>query len=233
MIKPTPLLFVMPHKNTTCKNMDSQLLKSCIPYFGEGLINEIEQHALIKTFQNKSFVVNQGQYIRFLPIVLEGTVKIFSEENGLQFLLYYIQQGQSCIFSFVHLQNENLSEFSAIAEEESKLLLIPIEKAKEWLIKYPEFNSLIIKEFQKHYTDLLETTKQIICYKLEDRLWTYLKTKSSLTNSFTLSISHQKIADDLATNREVISRLMKKLELENKIVQDRRKINLINCDKRH
>lgn len=213
--------------------MDSNILKNCLPYLGEELISEIEQNATIKVFQNESFVVKQGQYIRFLPIVLDGTVKIFSEENGLQFLLYYIQQGQSCIFSFVHLQSEKPSEFSAIAEEESILLLIPVEKVKIWLLKYPEFNSLIIKEFQKHYNDLLETTKQIVCYKLEYRLWTYLKTKASLINTSTLSISHQKIADDLGTKREVISRLIKKMESDNKVVQDKRKIYLINSDKSH
>lgn len=211
--------------------MDDKILKECLPNFGEDLISEIENFGIIKNYSKESFIIKQGQLVRFLPIVLEGTVKVYCEENGLQFLLYFIQQGNSCILSFAHLFNNSSIEFSAIVEEESKILMIPIDKSKEWLVKYPSFNNLILSEFQKHYNDLLETTKQVVCYKLETRLWNYLKTKSSISNSSKLSISHKKIADDLGTNREVISRLMKKLEFDKKVFQDNRKINLLNGDK--
>jgi CRP/FNR family transcriptional regulator len=205
----------------------TNILEKCLPNFGKELITEIEKFGIIKTFSANNFIVIQGQLIRYLPIVLEGNVKAYSEEDGTQFLLYFIQPGSSCIFSFVHLFNQNPIDFSAIPEGKSTILLIPIDKAKEWLIRYPSFNNLIIAEFQKHYNDLLHTTKQIICYKLEDRLWDYLKTKAKISGTSELAVSHQSIADDLGTTREVISRLMKKIELDQKLIQENRKIKLL------
>jgi CRP/FNR family transcriptional regulator len=205
----------------------TNILEKCLPNFGKELITEIEKFGIIKTFSANNFIVKQGQLIRYLPIVLEGNVKAYSEEDGTQFLLYFIQPGSSCIFSFVHLFNQNPIDFSAIPEGKSTILLIPIDKAKEWLIRYPSFNNLIIAEFQKHYNDLLHTTKQIICYKLEDRLWDYLKTKAKISGTSELAVSHQSIADDLGTTREVISRLMKKIELDQKLIQENRKIKLL------
>lgn len=207
--------------------MNTDIFEKCLPNFGKELISEIEKSGIIKLFSDAEYIVKQGQSVRYLPIVLEGNVKAYSEEDGMQFLLYYIQQGSACIFSFVHLFNQNPIDFSAVSEGKSTLLLIPIDKAKEWLIRYPAFNNLIIVEFQKHYNDLLHTTKQIICYKLEDRLWDYLKTKSKISGSSELTISHQSIASDLGTTREVISRLMKKIELDGKLIQNNRKINLL------
>ncbi|MFS4473296.1 Crp/Fnr family transcriptional regulator [Chryseobacterium sp. T20] len=208
----------------------TNILEKCLPDFGKELITEIEKFGIIKTFSTQDFIVKQGQLIRYLPIVLEGNVKAYSEEDGVQFLLYFIPPGSSCIFSFVHLFNQHPIDFSAIPEGQSTILLIPIDKAKEWLIRYPSFNNLIIAEFQKHYNDLLHTTKQIICYKLEDRLWEYLQTKAKISGTHEIAISHQSIADDLGTTREVISRLMKKIELDKKLIQDHRKIKLLIGD---
>lgn len=203
------------------------MLENCLPDFGRDLIAEIDKFGIIKNYSIDDFVIKQGQYVRYLPIVLKGSVKVYSTEDGLQFLLYYILPKQSCIFSFAHLFSQDPIDFSAVPEEETQILLIPIEKAKEWVLKFPSFNHLIMAEFQKHYNDLLQTTKQIICYKLEDRLWSYLKTKSENSHSKELSITHKNIADDLGTSREVISRVMKKLEHENKIFQEGRKIKIV------
>lgn len=207
--------------------MDIKMLENCLPDFGRDLIAEIDKFGIIKNYSTDDFVIKQGQYVRYLPIVLEGSVKVYSTEDGIQFLLYYILPKQSCIFSFAHLFSQDPIDFSAVPEEETQMLLIPIEKAKEWVLKFPSFNHLIMAEFQKHYNDLLQTTKQIICYKLEDRLWSYLKTKSENNHSKELSITHKNIADDLGTSREVISRVIKKLEHENKIFQDGRKIKIL------
>jgi CRP/FNR family transcriptional regulator len=207
--------------------MNISLLENCLPDFGVELVNELNAFGIIKNYANKDFVVKQGQNVRYLPIVLKGNVKVYSQEENLQFLLYYISQGESCIFSFAHLFNNDPIDFSAISEDSSEILLIPIEKAKEWLMKYPAFNTLILDNFQKHYNDLLHTTKQIICYKIEDRLWEYLKVKSKLSDSKTISISHRIISEDLGTTREVISRLMKKLENDQKIRQENRTIIIL------
>jgi CRP/FNR family transcriptional regulator, anaerobic regulatory protein len=202
-------------------------IKICLPQFGDEFIAEIEKFGTLKTFSNNEYIINQGQLVDHLPIVLNGLVKVQSQEDGLQFLLYYVKEGEACIFSFAHLFNPKTSEFSAVSQGKTVLLLIPIGKAKEWLVRFPIFSSLILNEYQKHYDDLLQTTKQIICYKLEDRLISYLKNKSKFYNSHEFSISHRSIAEDLGTTREVISRIMKKIEGDGKIKQENRKIFLI------
>jgi CRP/FNR family transcriptional regulator, anaerobic regulatory protein len=207
--------------------MNNNILELCLPNFGTDLIADLKKFGTIKEFSGNDFVIKQGQYVRSLPIVLNGNIKVYSQEEELQFLLYYISQGQACIFSFAHLFDNKPIEFSAISEGSSALLLIPIDKAKEWLVKYPAFNTLIINEFQKHYNDLLQTTKQIICYKIEDRLLEYLKRKSELRNTMKLSISHREIAEDLGTSREVVSRLLKKLENDKVVMQEMRSIIIL------
>ncbi len=207
--------------------MTSDLLSRCYPQLDKSLIEEIERESSIKDFLAGAYIVKQGQYIRHLPIILEGTVKVFSLEQDIQFLLYYISAGGSCIYSFAHISNDKPAAFSAAAETDSKLLLLPKVKVDQWLKQYPAFSSIVLSEYQKHYQDLLNTTKQIICHNLEERLAKHLKTKAEMTNHSLLKISHQELADDLGTSREVITRLMKKLSLTNKVQQVGRKIKVL------
>jgi CRP/FNR family transcriptional regulator len=145
----------------------------------------------------------------------------------MQFLLYYIYPGATCIFSFANLFGKKQVEFSGVTEEQTLLLLIPVDKARDWLVRFPAFNAMILLEYQKQYDDLLQTTKQITCYNLEQRVLDYLKTKANIKKTDSLLISHREIADDMATTREVISRLLKKMEKEKKILQQGRKIKML------
>lgn len=208
--------------------MEEKSLNSCLPNLGKELLQEIQEYGIRKQLPPNEYIVKQGQIIRFLPVIMSGTVKVSCEEEDSQFLLYYINSGETCIFSFAHLFNELPSQFSAMTELDSQLLLIPIKKAQEWFSKYPAFSRMILEQYQKHYGDLLYTTKQITCYKLEERLLIYLKNRAEITKSNILSISHQTIAEDLATSREVITRLMKKLELDDKVIQEGRNIKVIS-----
>lgn len=201
-------------------------LSECLPKLEKDVLEEIKEHSTTKSFSTHDHVVNQGQIIRFLPIVVSGNIKVYSDEDTIQFLLYYITSGETCIFSFAHIFNDQPLEFSAQAETDSELLLLPIHKVQEWFTKYPSFSNMLLQGYQKHYNDLLDTTKQIICYNLEDRLLSYLRTKAQINKSDILKISHQDIADDLGTSREVITRLMKKLTINNQVVQMGRAIKV-------
>lgn len=202
------------------------IVTQCLVDFGKDLLEEIMAHGEVITINSNEILVRQGQIIRHLPIVIDGAIKVFSEEDGRQFLLYYIYPGATCVFSFANLLGKKAVNFSGIAEKDSKVLLIPANKAREWLVKYPAFNELIMNAYQKSYDDLLDTTKQIVCYNLEGRLISYLDNKVQISGSELLSISHQNIADDLTTSREVISRLLKKMEKDGKIEQTGRKIKV-------
>ncbi len=207
--------------------MKTSLLTQCFPHLETGLIDEIEAHASLKTFAPQEHVIKQGQYIRFLPLVLSGDVKVYSDEVSLQFLLYFVSSGETCIYSFAHIFNPEPAEFAAVAESESQILLLPLHQVKQWLQSYPSFANMVLKDYQKHYQDLLHTTKQLICYNLEERLLAYLKTKTQMERSNLLKITHQQIANDLGSSREVISRLLKKLSANEKVVQIGRKIKVL------
>lgn len=207
--------------------MKTDFLINCYPEFEKGLIEEIEEHSPLKTFKAGEYIVKQGQYIQFLPIIQNGCVKVICNEDTKDFLLYFIESGESCIYSFAHLNNNKQANFSALAELDSDLLLLPIDRVTLWIKKFPSLNNIILKNYKRHYDDLLNTTKQIICYNLEERLLAYLKIKSKIVGSNLLSISHQDIADDLGTSREVISRLMKTEKLNTIIRQEGRQIKIL------
>ncbi len=207
--------------------MISDIINKCLQRLEKAFLLEMKEHAVIKQFSAKSFIIRQGQFIRFLPIVLSGNVKVFSDEDTVQFLLYYIESGEPCIFSFAHLLNDEPIEFSAFAESDSELLMLPITQVRVWMNKYPSFVNLLLMSYKKHYQDLLNTTKQIIGFNLEDRLFQYLKTKVKIGESAVLKISHLEIANDLGTSREVISRLLKKMSVDQKVVQIGRTIKVL------
>lgn len=207
--------------------MKSEFLVKCHPEFDKELLQEIEEHSILKKFEEGEYVVRQGQYVKYLPIIRSGCIKVFCVEDAKDFLLYFLESGDSCIYSFAYLKNSKEANFSASAELDSELLLLPVDKVKIWIRKYLALMSIILTNYEKHYEDLLHTTKQVIFSKLEDRLLTYLRAKSTITDSKLLSISHQNIADDLGTSREVVSRLMRSERLKEHIKQDGHKIKIL------
>ncbi|PWL37994.1 hypothetical protein DKG77_06795 [Flagellimonas aquimarina] len=207
--------------------MKASFLVDCFPNLEKELVSEIERYSTVKNFEPKEYVVKEGEFIRSLPIVLNGSIRVYSTEDAVQFLLYYISSGASCIYSFAHTFNSEPVEFSAITEVKSTLMLLPLERVRLWLKKYPSFAGIVLNDYQKHYKDLLHTTKQVICYNLEGRLIDYLKTKAEIEQSNLLNISHQEIADNLGTSREVITRVMKKLSNNQEVQQIGRKIKVL------
>lgn len=207
-------------------NKKIDVLIKCYPQLEQALIDEINHNSSVKQFAEGEYIIRQGQFIKFLPIVLGGNVKIFCQEEDTQFLLYYIQAGEPCIYSFAHAFNSSPSEFSAISESKSELLMIPVSKVQSWMKQYPSFGMILLKNYQRHYEELLDSTKQIICYSLEERLVHYLKEKSTISQSNILAIKHQTIADDLGSSREVITRLLKKLATNGVLTQEGRTIKM-------
>jgi len=201
-------------------------LSQCFPFLEKELKEEFLSFGELKVIPKEKYVVKQGSYVDFLPIILDGLIKMYAQEDELEFLLYYLHPGNCCILSFNHLYNQEAVRFSAKTEKETKVLCLPISKVKEWFVRYPSFTQVILKDFQRNYEDLLNTTKQMVCYKVEDRLVNYLNEKAKLQNCNRIQMSHQQIATDLGTSREVVSRLTKKLEKTDLLIQHRKYIEL-------
>ncbi|GAA4272646.1 Crp/Fnr family transcriptional regulator [Aquimarina gracilis] len=201
-------------------------LSECFPFIEKELKEEFLLFGELKSIPKGQYVVKQGSYISFLPIILDGLIKMYAEEDEVEFLLYYIHPGHCCILSFNHLFKQEAVRFSAKTEKETKVLCLPISKVQEWFGKYPSFTQIILKDFQRNYEDLLNTTKQMVCYKVEDRLVNYLTKKAKLQNCNMIQMSHQQIAADLGTSREVVSRITKKLQATELLIQHKRYIEL-------
>jgi CRP/FNR family transcriptional regulator len=199
--------------------IDSFEIENKFKYLGQALLKELLAVSVVKTFPPNSELVREGQYVKYIPIVLNGLVKVFTQFEGKELLLYYIKPEQSCIMSFSSCINNDKSKIFAITEEESNVLLIPSDKITKWVIDHPSINILFYQQYDLRYSELVDTIHQMLYYKLDKRLMDYLTEKIKVTGKNPIKISHKEIANDLGTAREVVSRLVKKLEKQNLLKQ--------------
>ncbi len=196
--------------------------------FETELIRELEQKSKQVSIKAGETILNIGQAIRTMPIILKGSVKVSrTDENGKELLLYYINPNESCALTFTCCMQLYESEIKAVAEEDVEMLTVPVSVMDEWLVKYPTWKSFVMKTIHNRFNELLKTIDQIAFQKLDERLVVYLKEKSKTTNSALINLSHEQIANELATSRVVISRLLKKLENDNKVLLYRNQIKLL------
>jgi CRP/FNR family transcriptional regulator, anaerobic regulatory protein len=193
--------------------------KKALASFPPTLIPEIEKHAQLKEIPKDTMILQAGNYVKVIPVVVEGLIKVYGQFEERELLLYYIQPGESCIMSFAaSLKNEPSKVFAA-AEENSALLLLPVDRLANWVKQFPDINNFFYGLYNMRYAELLDTINHVLFNKMDVRLYDYLKKKSALVNHHPLKITHVQIANELGTAREVISRVMKKLENEGKVLQ--------------
>jgi CRP/FNR family transcriptional regulator len=194
-------------------------LKEYLHYLPAEFIIELEQHGIVKYFTADTEILREGQYVKLIPLVLEGVVKVFTRHEDKELLLYYIESGESCIMSFNAGIKNSPSKVFAVAEENTKILLLPSDKITQWVKDYPSLNELFYSLYDQRYASLLDTINHLLYNRLDQRLYNYLLEMSKQKDSKLLSIRHRQIAAELGTVREVISRVMKKLEHEGKVRQ--------------
>ncbi len=185
-------------------------------------------YGTVKTFHDGDVILNENAYIKVIPIVTRGTIKVMrTEEDGHEILLYYIQPGESCIMSFLGGMHHETSKIKAVAEEETEILLIPIDKVSSLIKEFPEWLDYIFRLYHKRFEELLQVVNDIAFKKIDERLLDLLKKKSEISNSKTLNITHEQLANELGTARVVISRLLKQMEKSGVLVLGRNKISLL------
>ncbi len=196
--------------------------------FEPALVKEINQFCELKSFKEGDIIMDYGKYIRMMPIVTKGTLKVLrKDENGKELLLYYLSSSESCSMAYSCCLEARKSEVKAIAEEDGELIAIPHAKLDEWLCKYPGWKNYIMRSFNERFMELLRSIESIAFHKLDERLIAYLKEKQRLSGSSIIKASHYLIADELATSRVVISRLLKQLENDGKILLYRNEVKLL------
>lgn len=188
---------------------------------------KVLEKSLIKEFSKGTEILREDQYVKVLPIVLNGLVKVYSRFNEKELLLYYIEPAQSCVMTFYAALKNTPSKVFAVIEEDSKVLLIPVQYLPKWLREYPHFNELFYNQFNLRYSELLETIGHLLLDRMDKRLYDHLKKKLELTNSSSIKMSHNQLASELGTAREVITRVLKKLETDGKVIQNSGEIKII------
>lgn len=192
------------------------------------LNKEINTFGMIKSFTAGTIVVNLHAYIKSIPIVLSGSIKVVqTDEEGREMLLYYIKPGESCIMSILASRHNDQSKIKAIIEEDAELLLIPADKASEWIKQYPEWTDFIFTLYQKRFESLLEIVHTVSFQKADVRLINLLKQKSLLFHTKDILVTHQQLADELGFTRESVSRALKQMEREKLLTLSRNKISLM------
>lgn len=179
-------------------------------FLGAALTAEILAVSDIKEFDAGTELVKEGQYVKAVPLVMNGLVKVFTRKEDKELLLYYIQPKESCIMSFTASIRQEKSKIFAITENAVTVVLIPADKISQLVNNFPSLNQLFYQQFDQRYTELIDTINTLLYDKLDKRLLDYLTDKTSVTGSNPVHISHKEIAADLGTAREVVSRLIKK-----------------------
>lgn len=197
-----------------------ELDKNFLSFLNADLRKEVLEMSSLKEFPKGTEILREQQYVKILPIVVEGLVKVYSRFNEKELLLYYIEPSQSCVMTFYAALKNTPSQVFAITEEVSKILLIPVQYLPGWLKDYPDFNELFYNQFNLRYTELLKTIGHLLVDNMDKRLYNHLKKKSLLTKDNIIRLSHSQIANELGTAREVVTRVLRKLKTEGKVVQD-------------
>lgn len=196
-------------------------------FFNQELVELLFKECEVVTIAAQQELLRKGQYVKVIPFVLNGLLRVYTTHEDKELLLYYIKARESCVMSFAAGIKNSTSTIFAQTLQETTVLLVPVNRLKGWIQDYPELNMLFNNQYDLRYTDLLQTLENMVFHKMDERILKLLHDKAVLTNSTIINISHQALADDLATSREVISRVLKKLEQDNKVVLSHQSIKIL------
>jgi CRP/FNR family transcriptional regulator len=198
-------------------------------FFEKELQEEILKTGIFKSFQPNDVLIREGQFITSFPLVLKGLIRVTrNNDDGNELLLYYLKQNEVCAMSLTCCMTNLTSNVKAVAEEETEVIMLPVEMLDNWMCKYPGWKQFVMQTFQNRFRELIDTIDSIAFLKLDERLVRHLIDRNRTSGVTTLNETHQDLALRLNTSREVISRLLKKLEKEGKIKLSRNFIDFTN-----
>lgn len=206
-----------------------QLLKDSYGHiFEDDLINEIIQVGTFKEIPEGYKMMEIGDYVKSMPLLISGVIKVLREDNdGDELLLYYLEKGETCSMTMTCCLGQKQSEIRAIAETDSKLIMVPINKMEEWTAKYKTWRNFVFESYHNRINELLLTLDSVAFHQMDERLSQYLIEKVRVNESDIINNTHQEIAYDLYTSRVVISRLLKKMEQLGKIELGRNYLKIL------
>jgi CRP/FNR family transcriptional regulator len=205
-----------------------QSIKKLISSFSSTLVDDIEKNAVIQEFKSGDVIMRTGQYIKNTVLVLSGSIKIYREdEDGGEFFMYYLQPGQACAISMICGTKNEQSQIMAKVVEDVELVMVPLSLMDKWMMQHRSWYEFVIDTYRSRFEEVLEVVDSIAFRAMDERLEFYLKRHREACGCADLKLSHQEIATELNTSREVISRLLKKLEQRGALKLHRNHIELL------
>jgi CRP/FNR family transcriptional regulator len=211
-----------------------QFILNKFGFLGKDFSIEMQKYTDVGIIKAKTEIIAEGQKIKFVPFLIKGSIKVYSLNDGRELIYYYIRPNDSCMMTFSSIFNDYKSRVYAIAEEDSEVLLIPVSVMHDWLIRYPEINRVFYNEYDKRFSDVMNMVNEAVFHRLDKRILSYIKQQIAITGNATIKLTHREIANNLGTSREVVSRVLKKIENEGEIIQTKEGIKIpVNENVRH
>ena len=203
-------------------------LKKIFPSFSTELVKDVDTNASIQSFKAGDVIMRTGQYIKNTVLVISGKIKVYREdENGGEFFMYYLQPGQACAISMICATKNEKSQIMAKVVEDVELIMVPLPLMDKWMMQHRSWYEFVIDTYRSRFEEVLEVIDSIAFRAMDERLEFYLKRHADACGCKELKLSHQEIASELNTSREVISRLLKKMEQRGIVVLQRNNIELL------
>ncbi|MCP4442956.1 MAG: Crp/Fnr family transcriptional regulator [Aureispira sp.] len=196
--------------------------------FELALKKQIEEKGLVKIFPKGTIILEEGEYLRHLPLLMDGRIRVYKIEPNLdrEILMYYVKKGETCLMSIFSTFQNHKSKVNGITTENSTILLIPIHLVQEWQQKYSTWNSYLMSGIEERYQNLLQAFEAVSFHKIDQRLEAFLLEYAQDKDTLTIPFSHQELANELGTTRVVISRILKTMESQNKLSLHRGAVKL-------
>jgi len=199
-----------------------------ITFFNEPAFkSELLQFGKLHHFDKGDIIVREGQYVKFLPIVLKGAIRVYQQKEDREILLYYVRAEETCTMSLAAAYFNNKSTSHGVVTEPSEVLVFPAELIDQWQLKYASWNKYVMHMFRKRYDELVSSFEGIVFDHIDVRVLEYLKQKAKTEGGRSVNLSHQQIAHELGTTRVVISRILKEYERQRKVKLFRGRIDLL------
>lgn len=206
--------------------VSNQFVVNKFGFLGDVFLRDLDNHGVITKIKAKTEIVREGQKNKFVPFLTRGCIRVFTLNDGRELIYYYIRPNESCLMTFSSIFTDYISRIYSVAEEDSEVLLVPVAIVHEWLTRFPKINRLFYHEYDKRFVDVMNMVTDAVLHRLDIRVLNHLKQQISVTGNNPIKLTHREIANSLGTSREVVSRVLKKIENEGKIMQTKEGIKI-------
>lgn len=216
-------------KKITWDSANETALKDGFGYlFTENLLAAIRDNGQLIEIEEGAIIMDLGDTMEFMPILLDGAIKVLREDDeGDELLLYFLESGDTCAMTMSCCMGDRKSKVRTVAERDSKIIMIPLDKMSDWIQEFPDWRAFVFDSYSARLSELLESIDSLAFLNMHDRVYKYLRNKMLANGNAELTVTHREIANDLHTSRVVISRILKSLEREGRIALHRNRLEVL------